>query len=170
MQVKERKIIAWNNLMRRSAAANAKDVSRWTAAVRNRHTIPPAHYFVRDDGSVASTGNEMFDELRKKWGPIFNHVMDAINRPSWEKLIEELGEQVFEGPEVDLGPLDPSRLYAHVHAMPDGRAASLDNWRTREVKALPPFFFGIVARIFTLVEAGGEWPRVFSQLPQPFLR
>ena len=54
--------------------------------------------------------------------------------------------------------------------MHDGRAASLDGWRTLELKALPVFFFIKAATLFTIIEQGAPWPQSFFDVPQSFLR
>eukprot|EP00959_Pyramimonas_sp_CCMP1952_P020398 430422-Pyramimonas_sp.AAC.1 len=116
------------------------------------------HYAIRPD--------DVLEELRKTWDPIFNKSDPNI---TWEKFLEKYGH-LIKKESCELKVLNADDYHQAVQELSASRAVAGCGYRVQELKALPRKITELYCRVFQFIEDGGDWPESLLEVFASALR
>jgi hypothetical protein len=129
---------------------------------------PPTAAVTGKRGQLEFGPTEMHELISDFWVKQIFRKIDLEAVPSWaefrDRFIDSLGPQraPFAIPSITGGRL-------RNRCMKASGTHGLDGWTLEELEKLPPEWWDELAKIFDLVEKGGDWPEGLAQAAVPLI-
>ena len=155
-QGKER-VARWRAKLLDSWGSTRREVFQWVG----EGTAPPPLMAQRTDGSWTGAAEEVDEEMRRAWLPIFARYA-ASGPPDFDAFKARFGPYVKKRP-MRLERLTVAQLRATLARMKGSSAGGRDGWRVRELKELPDALLEGLLEVFEVAEMGGVWPAALQE-------